>query len=94
MSGVDALRRWSCWLCVGCCSLPFAIMKVMVVWCCVLCCMHVVAHGGSRSMVGRRCELFRMGLFAGFLNIVTTVHTGEDSSFVYECVKAPATYVM
>jgi len=47
----------------------------------------------SRSMVGRRCELFRMGLFAGFLNIVTTVHTGEDSSFVYECVKAPATEV-
>ena len=42
-----------------------------------------------RSMSGRRCELFRMGLFAGFLNIVTTVHTGDDASYVYECIAKP-----
>jgi hypothetical protein len=34
-----------------------------------------------------------MGLFAAFLNIVTTVHTGDDASFVYEFIDLPSEYV-
>ena len=40
----------------------------------------------SPAMKGRRCDLFGMGVFSAVLNFVATIHTGEDASFVYQCL--------
>jgi hypothetical protein len=45
-------------------------------------------------MSGKRCEIFGMGMFSGVLNLVTTVHTGEEASYVYSCCATWSGYAL